>query len=429
MCVCVCDTERGEGKQPLLGAKASRSDAGCDDDEAYEVVDLTRVSIYLVCIQSTVAAIGAQIALALSACFLSGSAARTILIYLFTGAVLTNKPWTTDLGCKIVLHQILVPLTILVPIFYLMLIQLEAGTSHERLLDAMYDGDGVPIELHVFDASRTVVTSCAIVLAGLGALERSFWPRSSTSCDLLLSSTAIVLVMVLHPTLDDLEALPDPLCMCPSSWEVAMLRGSRVLAWICVSQTTVLCTLPNILDASATPRVLLYAASSALWTLLVPFWALLASTLQIALLIMRRNAVGGCLDSKSVLVKPPAACMRVVHCLVRTAASIMKGLESLRDCKCSFSVPWRFAPEEPLTHPLSNQSQPAPSLPPRRPPIIDCTGLHEHALVERMATRVYGTDDASVGVAKLISQADGNPLANPYTARTFQRLSATLASR
>lgn len=460
-----CDAaERGkETRQPLLSDDAKCVDGGTattdDDDKCDEkvvgilvpddgppapTVDLIRISIYLTCIQSFTAAICTYVSMGLSACLLGGSAARTILMGVLTGLVVTSSSWTiADEGCRVVMSHVLVPLTVVVPVCYLSLLQLESSTFHERTEANAVIDDGVGVGVGDGIAStRAVVSASALALAGLGALERTLWPRTIMEFDVLLTTAAAVLSLVLHPNLETLDDSPEPLCECPSRQSTPFLRAARLIAWVCVVQTTVLCMVPRVLEPSSLSRLLVCSAAAAGWTLLAPHWLLPLALAQIVLMVCRRAGIGSEIFDARIVVTPPSLCTRFVRNVGVTTSAFAKGLHSVRSLNCSFRIPWRLAefddetPMRPVREtPARAQTSSSKHLNGRSQtkqpiPVLDCTGtLQEQLLVERLSAKVRGPSDASVGVAKLIASQETDFRQNPYAVRTLGRLAATLNSR
>jgi hypothetical protein len=279
------------------------------------------------------------------------------------------------------------------------------------------------IETNEFNTPRNAISIAAMVLAGLAALERTLWPKSRTEVDFLLSFCACALTFFMHPELDTLDPSSEPLCECPTL-ETAVLRVTRLVTWVTLAQTVVLCAVPDVVSQDSTPRVLLCAASASLWTFLCPIYLLPIAVVQMVLIVARRNGQVGYLDAAVFVVKPPDKCMIFVRVAKSTASSFARCLGRLRECECAARIPWRTSPPQPFVP--YNEPVVKP-LPPKMRPVIDCTSARKEDVIESLSRRMYGADDMSVGVAKLVAQSTRNPLENPHTMRTMQRLSVVLS--
>ena len=225
----------------------------------------------------------------------------------------------------------------------------------------------------------------------------------------------------MHPELETLDPSSEPLCECPNL-ETAVLRVTRLATWVTLAQTVVLCAVPDVVSHDSTPRILLCAASASLWTLLCPIYLLPIASVQMVLIVARRNGQVGYLDAAVFVIKPPEKCMVFVRIATSIASSFARCLGRLRECECAARIPWRTSPPQPFVPYNEPIVKPLPT---KIRPVIDCTSARKEDVVESLSRRIYGADDISVGVAKLV--ANGHSVHNPHTVRTMQRLSAVLS--
>jgi hypothetical protein len=243
------------------------------------------------------------------------------------------------------------------------------------------------------------------------------FPRAQPGGDVLAAVLAVVLLLTLHPHLQTIEGMAEPLSTCASLWD-AGLRLARTATFATTVAVVALCGLPDGPVESPGAHALT-AATAAAWIATAPAKLLPVASLQIAATIARRGGAWSALDA----VGDGGACAgyapKTVACLTRCIDLVMGALASLRSCR----VP-RAPRLQRFERAKAKQTPPPPR--PTTPPVVDWTGPREQRLVDSAAARISGTERA-LGSAILQMGGADCTITNPYAARTFQRLQDAIA--
>jgi hypothetical protein len=385
-----------EVAQPLIAKEPPPPDTDAN------VVDLTHALIYVAAMQSIVAATIVQLVVVLLGCVAPGSATRTLCVGAAVGLALTRG----DLYGKgpSILLGIVGPVAVLLPLVGLTLLQLEASAEHE---EQSIDRNAEPV--------RAVASLVATALLMLAATIRSLFPRSPPGGDVIAAVLAVAFLLTLHPHLQTIESMAEPLSTCASFWD-AGLRLARTATFATTVAVVALCGLPD--GAIENPGShALAAAAAAAWIATAPVRLLPIALLQIVATIARRGGAWGALDAAGDGGACAGHAPATVACLSRCVDLAMGAVASLRACR---------VPRAPRPPRFNGTAKAKATPPPPRPTtpsvsVIDWTVPEQQRLLDFAAARLSGTEHALGDAILNMGGADPREC-NPYAARTYARL-------
>ena len=180
----------------------------------------------------------------------------------------------------------LLPVLAIVPLLFLVCLELESAGVHESFPDA-------------FKLPRTINRLICLFSLAYVAMHRTVFPHSQFDTGSLVCLLAIGAILAAHPDLSSLDPSRHPLS---DTFDLQTFgsRLTRIFTFACLYQTSVLCILSTEVPFLPSEAVIVAARalSNSVWTLVAPYPIAIAvvALLQGVLMICRRFGMFKILD-------------------------------------------------------------------------------------------------------------------------------------